>query len=151
MSGVVVRSEGDTELAARALAGQCRGGLTIGLSGDLGAGKTTLVRYLVNALGGRASEVSSPSYTLEHEYRLPDRLRVDHWDLYRLKALPEELHEPPDAGTIRIIEWPETCSELCGRLDLTITLKVLELNAREIVCSGPLAERVMTALRAEIR
>lgn len=79
------------------------------LYGDLGAGKTTLVRGLAAALpGGDQAEVASPSFTLCNEY--PTCPPVFHADLYRLapgSALPEELD---DAEGLLALEWPERLS-----------------------------------------
>jgi tRNA threonylcarbamoyladenosine biosynthesis protein TsaE len=77
------------------------------LEGELGAGKTTLVRGLVAALpGAERAEVSSPSFTLANVY--PTRPEVAHFDLYRLegRAAPEELFEALEqAGTWVVVEW----------------------------------------------
>ena len=116
--------ERDTERFARELGARLSGGESVGLVGQLGAGKTTLVRYLVPALG-LAAAVSSPSYVLCHEYSGPgSQLRVEHWDLYRLAHLPEELHEPPDAKTVRCIEWADKFPELDAQLQVKIEIVV---------------------------
>jgi tRNA threonylcarbamoyladenosine biosynthesis protein TsaE len=112
MSRYTITNEQDTARIAQALAPGLRGGLVIGLSGDLGAGKTTFVRHLIAAAGGDLRAVSSPTYTLQHEYPLPNGLTVEHWDLYRLTAMPMELEESPSLKTVRLIEWPERCPEL---------------------------------------
>ncbi|MCH5277341.1 MAG: tRNA (adenosine(37)-N6)-threonylcarbamoyltransferase complex ATPase subunit type 1 TsaE [Desulfovibrionaceae bacterium] len=92
------------------------------LYGDLGAGKTTLVRGLAAALpGGDRAEVASPSFTLCHEY--PTSPPILHADLYRLAPgsfLPEELDE---AEGLLALEWPErlTASALApDRLDVEL-------------------------------
>ncbi len=101
---------------------ELRGGDEWGLSGQLGAGKTTLVREIVKALGG-GDVVSSPTFVLSHEYAVKEpALTVEHWDLYRLKSLPEELYYPPDASVLRLIEWPERSDALLARLTGTIFL-----------------------------
>lgn len=80
-------------------------GITIGLTGDLGGGKTTFTRALTAALGATVP-VSSPSFVLCHEYPTPSRTTIHHWDIYRLRAeLPEELFEPPRRNELRIVEW----------------------------------------------
>ena len=90
------------------LAAALRPGDVIALSGNLGAGKTTLARALIAALGWRG-EVPSPTYTLVQSYDPPDvRVPVWHVDLYRLVA-------PDDADALGlfeteaalVIEWPE--------------------------------------------
>ena len=85
-----------------------RPGFAILLEGDLGAGKTTLVRGLVSALpGGGEAEVSSPSFTMCNLY--PTRPEVAHFDLYRQASRPDdqlcESLETP--GCLVIIEWAQ--------------------------------------------
>lgn len=116
MSRYPIENEQDTARIAEALAPAFRGGLVVGLSGDLGAGKTTFVRYLISAAGGDLRAVSSPTYTLQHEYPLPNGLTVEHWDLYRLTVLPMELEESPSSTTVRLIEWPERCPDILPHL-----------------------------------
>lgn len=88
-------------------------GLVLALSGDLGAGKTVLVRGLARGLGCRG-RVHSPTFTLVNEYA-GGRLPLLHLDLYRLEtpaALASAgLEELPLAGSVTVIEWAE-------RLDL---------------------------------
>lgn len=104
-------------------------GSTLGLVGNLGAGKTTFVRLLVQALGSN-DPVSSPTYVLQHEYRLPQGGIVEHWDLYRLTDTPEELLEPPDSGTLRIIEWIDRSEFLRDSADLVLELRTVDLELR---------------------
>ncbi|MDR0239633.1 MAG: tRNA (adenosine(37)-N6)-threonylcarbamoyltransferase complex ATPase subunit type 1 TsaE [Deltaproteobacteria bacterium] len=78
------------------------------LRGDLGSGKTTLTRFLVEALpGGDGAEISSPSFTLCNVY--PTMPPVLHCDLYRVGgAVPDELGETLDAGDMAVlVEWAE--------------------------------------------
>ena len=140
MSDVVVTDERCTCELARRLAAALHGGVTIGLRGGLGAGKTTLVRYLVEALGGNSVEVASPSYTLQHEYRLPRGEGkphvIEHWDLYRLSTMPEELYEPPEGGVVRLIEWPERCPELADSLDGSVDISLDANGTRHVTLGG---------------
>jgi tRNA threonylcarbamoyladenosine biosynthesis protein TsaE len=98
------------EQFAAALARQLRPGDVIALSGPLGAGKTTLARGVLNALG-HDGEVPSPTFTLVQAYDAPSlRLPVWHADLYRLAAAGEVeelgLDEILAAGVL-LLEWPE--------------------------------------------
>lgn len=134
---IEVNSEEETGRWASALASRVRAGETLGLSGPLGSGKTTLIRYLVAALGC-TDPVSSPSYVLQHIYELPESAptairRIEHWDLYRLHATPEELLDPPDDITLRIIEWPERAPELSAYVNVLVSIDV---QFRDDVNSG---------------
>ena len=114
-----------TARLAQALARQLAPGDVVGLSGALGAGKTTLARDVIRALGG-AEEVPSPTFTLVQVYELAD-LTVWHFDLYRLGA-PEEAYELGiedafDDGA-SLIEWPERMAPLlpADRLDIELSI-----------------------------
>jgi tRNA threonylcarbamoyladenosine biosynthesis protein TsaE len=86
-------------------------GITLVLTGDLGAGKTTFVKYLARAFLIDPHDVSSPTYVLERVYANKS-ITLSHWDLYRVKNLPEELYEEPGVGVIRLIEWGELFEDL---------------------------------------
>lgn len=93
------------------------------LQGDLGAGKTTLSRFLVEALpGGTAAEVSSPSFTLCNIY--PTRPEVWHYDLYRLEEPNSGL--PPDEALLEALEYfgAEASSPLAYNKDNPILMLV---------------------------
>jgi len=115
-----------TEALGGALAGALRGlgetGCLILLQGELGAGKTTLVRGLLRA-AGHAGPVPSPTYTLVEPYEI-DGTRLFHLDLYRI-ADAEELEYlgwRDIEGAISLVEWPERAPELAARADLVIRL-----------------------------
>jgi tRNA threonylcarbamoyladenosine biosynthesis protein TsaE len=77
------------------------------VSGNLGAGKTTFVRGLAAGLGIDADQVSSPTFTLVHEYR-GGRLTLYHADLYRLdKAATDDLGLEELADGVLAVEWPD--------------------------------------------
>ena len=102
-------SEGETETIARALAADLKAGAVLLLSGNLGAGKTAFVRGLAEGLGVDPREVSSPTFTLVHEYR-GGRLTLYHVDLYRLdRAATDDLglEELGVADGVLAIEWPD--------------------------------------------
>ncbi len=108
-------------------------GALIYLSGDLGAGKTTLSRGLLRGMG-YSGRVKSPTYTLVELY-VVSKLNLYHFDFYRFGE-PEEWQE---AGfrdlfhetNICLVEWPEKAGELLPPPDLTVTLKPTLSFSRE--------------------
>ena len=102
-------SEAETRAIAAALAPSLSPGSVVLLSGDLGAGKTAFVRGLATGLGIDPDEVTSPTFTLVHEYR-GGRLPLIHVDLYRLdRAELDEIGLDPDLAVVGVtaVEWSE--------------------------------------------
>lgn len=123
-----------TESFGADLAGCCPQGLLIFLKGELGAGKTTLVRGLLRAFG-HTGAVKSPTYTLVESYQLQQR-QVHHLDLYRL-ADAEELEwmgmrDLLAEDAVCLIEWPERGEGTLPEADVEISLAYLE-RGRHVV------------------
>jgi tRNA threonylcarbamoyladenosine biosynthesis protein TsaE len=108
-SSRVTHSEDETIAVARELAATLSAGDVLLLSGELGAGKTAFVRGLALGLGIDEDDVSSPTFTLVHEYR-GGRLTLYHVDLYRLDRVATDdlgLDEMGVADGVLAIEWPD--------------------------------------------
>jgi tRNA threonylcarbamoyladenosine biosynthesis protein TsaE len=130
--------EATAALGAR-IAAALRLGDAIALGGDLGAGKTTLARAILSALGV-TEKMPSPTFTLVQRYDTPKGLTVHHYDLYRIED-PQELDElglddALDEGAV-LIEWPERAG---GRLPgdvLNLSLTMIDAQSRRAELSGP--------------
>lgn len=139
MKKIILKSETDTQALAKQLANMNLTG-SVWLSGDLGAGKTTLTRYWLQAMG-HTGAVKSPTFTLVEPYQIPQAdgtiKPVYHADLYRLND-PEELElmgfyeyfDEPQA--LVIIEWASRAEGYLTKPNLTIDIKRLENDEREV-------------------
>ncbi len=119
--------ENATIALALRLAARLQPGMVIYLNGDLGAGKTTLVRGMLNALG-YAGRVKSPTYTLVEPYQIA-ALELRHFDLYRLRDAQEwetaGFRDEFDGHKIFFIEWPEKAQPLIPQADVEIDFEIL--------------------------
>jgi tRNA threonylcarbamoyladenosine biosynthesis protein TsaE len=139
-------------LARLLLAADLQEPFIVGLTGDLGAGKTTLVGGLLAALG-HEGPARSPTYSLIEPYRLAGR-DVYHCDLYRLRD-PEELEDLGlrdllAGSSVLLVEWPERAGERLREPDLQLHLEYTE-SGRQIsvgACSEA-GRRVLAALRLD--
>ncbi len=139
--------ESDTVAFARALASRpALRDAVIALRGDLGAGKTTLVRHLLQALGV-SGRIKSPTYAVVEPYSVPLKtpaspatgpqvLTIYHFDFYRFT----DPREWEDAGFrdlfagpgLKLCEWPDQAAGLMPLADLDITLELLDDDARQV-------------------
>jgi tRNA threonylcarbamoyladenosine biosynthesis protein TsaE len=130
------------------LARELAPGMVLYLEGELGAGKTTLVRGLLRALG-YAGRVRSPTYTLTETYSLRG-FELYHFDLYRMHD-PREwvdagFREMHDGHAVSVIEWPERAAGWLPRPDVVIRLQVRD-EGRDVECEArsPLGARYLEA------
>ena len=129
------RSEDETIALGRQLAAELVDGAVL-LIGNLGAGKTTLAKGIVEGRNGTpADEVSSPTFTLIHQYG--DHAPVYHIDLYRLDEAREVeglgLDDLFGSGSLILLEWAERFPALLPRPRTEIRLRALPDETREII------------------
>jgi tRNA threonylcarbamoyladenosine biosynthesis protein TsaE len=136
---VISTSTETTEKLAQRLASSLRSGDVLALYGDLGSGKTTFTRFLVEALGITA-RVQSPTFIIARKYKSAagfGSLSVNHVDLYRLQnkadvldiGLPEMFEEH---NFITVIEWPELAEELLPKSVKKLYFEYVDENTRKI-------------------
>ncbi|HUK81865.1 MAG TPA: tRNA (adenosine(37)-N6)-threonylcarbamoyltransferase complex ATPase subunit type 1 TsaE [Verrucomicrobiae bacterium] len=130
----ISHSAAETFDYGRQLGGELRPGDTLALVGELGSGKTCFVKGIAAGLGV-TQEVTSPTFTLIHEYR-GGRLPLVHVDLYRL----DSLHEAVNIGIedylggpgVTVIEWAERIEPLLPANVQRIRLSIVDDNTRNI-------------------
>ena len=134
---VETTAPGETESLGAELAGSLRDGDVVLVQGELGAGKTTLVRGAARALGV-TDPVTSPSFSIGHRYR-GGLVTVSHLDLYRLQALE---HEDPGLlcdylgpGRIAFVEWPQAAGDALSGVRLSVALVHRGADRRRIEVS----------------
>ena len=110
-------SEKETEELASTFLKKIKPGCFIFLYGEIGVGKTTFIRYLINQFQKlnklEITEVTSPTFNLLNEYQIND-VKINHYDLFRLKSVEEiknlDLFED-NKNTITLVEWPQIIKE----------------------------------------
>ena len=130
----------ETIAFGRSLAAELTPPLLILLRGDLGAGKTTLVKGIAEGFGAAlADDVTSPTFTLVHEYRGP-RAALYHIDLYRVDTEREletlGLDDLIGPGNILLIEWGEKFPRFVHERNIEVVLERMGENERRIQVTG---------------
>ncbi len=105
------------------------------LVGELGAGKTRLVKYAVRTMGSD-DEVTSPTFAVINEYRSGGQT-IYHMDMYRIKDVDEAIQigveEYLDSGCPCFIEWPEVLEPLIENGSLVVRIEVISPNVRKVI------------------
>ncbi len=138
----ICRTEAETEAAGRDIVTKLPPRAIVHLTGDLGVGKTFLVRAMAAALGAVPLEVSSPSFAIVHEYPLPDGAPIIHIDGYRLSEKRREWMEigiPELLGGdgIKFVEWPKCDFAEFEDSTIEIAIEVAEDQSRVIKVTTP--------------
>ncbi len=132
-SRIFLSDEAATIALAARLACALKAGMVIYLRGDLGAGKTTLVRALLQTLG-YTGRVKSPTYTLLEQYEA-DGLHLRHFDLYRFQDEEEwdtaGFRDEFNGRNVCLVEWPEKAQGLIPQADVEIMFEILS-SGRDI-------------------
>jgi tRNA threonylcarbamoyladenosine biosynthesis protein TsaE len=138
---VITSSPEETRRLGEDLAAMLRAGDVVSLTGDLGAGKTTMVQGAARGLGVE-QPVTSPTFTLVKEYR--GRLPIHHMDIYRLDHVQDVLdlgfEEILDAGGVVFVEWGDAIDALLPTDHLQVTLTMPDEGEErrvEITWFGP--------------
>ena len=142
-SKIDISSEETTKELAKKLSNYLKGGEIIFLYGEIGVGKTTFVKHLINQFQFdkkiKITEVTSPTFNLLNEYDLDD-LTIKHYDLFRIKDKSEIINLDifnNDRNTITLIEWPQ----LIDKENSIETINMIfnyenELNNRSVKIEG---------------
>jgi tRNA threonylcarbamoyladenosine biosynthesis protein TsaE len=129
----------DTESVGGEIASALRPGDVVHVVGELGAGKTTLVRGACRALGVLGA-VTSPTFAIGHRYSAAGGLVVAHLDLYRVSSLaaedPDLFADYLGADRITFVEWPPDGAADLGAPRITVTLAHLEADRRRVEVRG---------------
>lgn len=148
---IEVNNEDETKRLGQLMGKAVTGGVIIELVGDVGAGKTTLVKGIASGLNIEEN-VQSPSFTINRVYKGRDEISLSHYDFYRLNdagIMSNELAESlADSKTVTVIEWGEVVENVLPLDRLTVNIISTSENARQITLiaggenSGALVERI---------
>jgi tRNA threonylcarbamoyladenosine biosynthesis protein TsaE len=139
---MIVKSLDHLNQISKIISQRLENGDYIFLVGEIGVGKTTFTRYLINNLqnkkGLKETEVLSPTFNLLYEYRIKD-LKIMHYDLYRIKKAEELDHLGiflENEKTVKIIEWPDLIkTPLTNKLEIHLEYGEND-NERKMIING---------------
>jgi tRNA threonylcarbamoyladenosine biosynthesis protein TsaE len=136
VTNLIIKNLADLPNAVRWLTPYLRDHPILALSGDLGSGKTTLVKAVCASLGV-IDDVSSPTFSMINIYHTAEQLEIHHIDLYRLQSLDEALQigieDYLNQDTLTFIEWPELIDPLLPEGTLHLKMSHIDKERRKIV------------------
>lgn len=136
MTEIIINGTQDLPRAARAFLDHIGDSRVIAFYGSMGAGKTTFITALCEALGVR-DVVNSPTFTIVNEYRDGAGEPVYHFDFYRINRLSEALdiglYEYFDSSALCLVEWPEMIEELLPEDVLKVQILVDDADTRTLL------------------
>ena len=152
---LILSSPGETESFGHTIGRLLRGGEVLALIGELGVGKTALVRGLVAGLGIPAASVTSPTYLIVHEYQ--GRIPVIHIDLYRLQR-PEEiesigLSDYLTDDVVVAIEWADRFPRLLpeDRLEVRLAHRTRMSRTVRVEAQGSHSRSLLARIKKIVR
>jgi tRNA threonylcarbamoyladenosine biosynthesis protein TsaE len=132
---IVIPDKGHLRDAARHFLKETAGHRIFAFYGQMGSGKTTLIKALCREMGV-IDTVTSPSFTLVNEYKRPGDVPVFHFDFYRIKKISEVLdfgiEEYFDSASPCFMEWPEMIEPLLPPETLKVSISVMNDGSRVI-------------------
>jgi tRNA threonylcarbamoyladenosine biosynthesis protein TsaE len=132
----IIQNLADLPNTVRWLKPYLTGHSIVTLSGDLGSGKTTLVKAICNSMGV-VDDVSSPTFSMINTYLTAENQEIHHIDLYRLQSLDEALQigieDYLQKDSLTFIEWPELIDQLLPDDTLHLSLSHIDKERRKIV------------------
>ena len=143
VKNIVWPDEAATQAFAQSLAGSpAAADALIELRGDLGAGKTTLVRHLLVALGVQG-RIKSPTYAVVEPYTLNNGSNISHFDFYRFND-PREWEEAGfrdifASPGLKLVEWPDKAGAYLPQADLVVAIDVQENDIRQVTLTAQTA------------
>ncbi|MEZ6127420.1 MAG: tRNA (adenosine(37)-N6)-threonylcarbamoyltransferase complex ATPase subunit type 1 TsaE [Planctomycetaceae bacterium] len=150
------RTERETRQLGARVAAALETGLTIALNGQLGSGKTCLVRAICCELGVEEDAVNSPTFVLMQAYS-GERMDVFHFDTYRLADVDEFLAIGAedyllDSKAVCLVEWAERVRDVLPADHLALDITQVSATARRVQCvaSGPVSAAVLERVAAGI-
>ena len=139
MEQIDIKGLGDLEEAAERILEAIPPDAVVAFYGEMGAGKTTLIREMCRQLGV-TDPVTSPTFALVNEYHAEGGRPVYHFDLYRINKVEEAYdfgyEEYFYSGNLCLVEWPEKIEELLPDDCVKITIEITGDNSRRVTVGG---------------